>query len=77
MKQYIEFNTQKKNEADKNFYKLMINSAYGKTMENTRKRRKIKKVTNEKDFVKYTSKPTYIEYKKFGKDLYAIHEKKK
>ena len=38
---------------------------------------KIRIVTNEKDFVKYTSKPTYIGYKKIGKDLYAIHEKKK
>ena len=55
----------------------MINSAYGKTMENMRKRMKIRIVTNEKDFVKYTSKPTYIGYKKFGKDLYAINEKKK
>ena len=80
MKKYIGFNTQKRmqatNEADKNFYKLMINSAYGKTMENMRKRMKIRIVTNEKDFVKYASKPTYIGYKKFGKDLCAIHEKK-
>ena len=55
----------------------MINSAFGKTMKNMRKRMKIRIVTNEKDFVKYTSKATYIGYKKFGKDIYAIHEKKK
>ena len=80
MKKYIDSNTEKRmqvtNEADKNFYKLMIDSTYDKTMENMRKRMKIRIVTNEKDFVKYASKPTYIRYKKFVKDLYAIHEKK-
>ena len=80
MKEYIDFNTQERiqatNEADKNFYKLMINSAYGKTMENMRKRMKIRIVINGKDFVKYTSRPTYIGYRKIGKDFYAIHEKK-
>ena len=46
-------------------------------MENMRERMKIRIVTNEKDFVKYSSKPTYNGYKKFGKDLYAIHDKKR
>ena len=34
----------------------MIDSVYGQTMENLRKR--IRLVNNEKDFLKYTSKPT-------------------
>ena len=46
MKPYIDFNTQKRkeatNEADKNSFKLLNNSAYGKTMENMRKRIKIR-----------------------------------
>ena len=29
---------------------------------------------NAKDFLKYTSRPTYITYKIFGKDYAAIHE---
>ena len=41
MKKHIDFDTEKSNNADnsfeKNFSKLMINSVYGKTMENLRK----------------------------------------
>ena len=52
----------------------MINSVYGKTMENLRKRINVRLVNNEKDFLKYTSRPTYITHKIFGKDYAAIHE---
>ena len=52
----------------------MINSVYGKTMENLRKRINVRLVNNQKDFLKYTSRPTYIGYKTFGKDYAAIHE---
>ena len=48
MNPYIDFNTQKRkeaiNEADKNHFKLLNNAAYGKTMENVRKRIKIRVV---------------------------------
>ena len=48
MKPYIDFNTQKRNEAtneaDKNLFKLLNNAVYGRTMENKRKR--IKKKDN-------------------------------
>ena len=52
----------------------MINSVYGKTMENLRKRISVQLVTNEKDFLKYTSRPTHITHKIFDKDFAAIHE---
>ena len=80
MKPYIDFNTQKRkeatNEADKNLFKLLNNAVYGKTMENMRKRIKIRIIKNEKDFIKYASRPTYINHNIFGKRLVAIHEKK-
>ena len=52
----------------------MINSVYGKTMENLRKRINVRLVNNEKDFFKYTSRPTHISHKLFGKDYAAVHE---
>ena len=52
----------------------MINSVYGKTMENLRKRINVRLVNNEKDFLKYTSRPTSITHKIFGKDYATIHE---
>ena len=47
---------------------------YGKTMENLRKRINVRLVNNEKDFLKYTSRPTHITHKIFGKNYAAIYE---
>ena len=55
-------------------FKLTINSVYGKTMENLRKRINVRFVNNEKGFLKYTSRPTYVTHKLFDKDYTAIHE---
>ena len=54
------------NEADKNLFKLLNNAVYGKTMENMRKRIKIKITKTQKDFLKYASRPTYINHNVFG-----------
>ena len=51
----------------KTFFKLMINSFYGETMENLRKRINVRLVNNDKDFLKYTSRPTHITHKIFGR----------
>ena len=56
------------------FFKLMINSVYGKTMENLQKRINVRLVNNEKDFLKYTSRPIYTTHKTSGKNYAAIHE---
>ena len=78
MKKYIDFNTKKRmnaaNDFEKDFFKLMINSVYGKTMENLRKRINVRIINNEKDFLKYTSRPTHITHKIFDKNYAAIHE---
>ena len=78
MKGHIDFSTEKRKNAansfEKDFFKLMINSTYEKTIENLRKRMNVRLVNNEKGFVKYTSIPTYITHKFFGKDYAAIHE---
>ena len=54
MKICIDFNTKKRknnaNSFEKSFFKLMINSVYGKTMKKLRKRISVRIVNNKKDF---------------------------
>ena len=45
----------------------MINSIYGKTMENLQNKINVRIIKNEKDFLKYNSRPTHITKKKFNK----------
>ena len=56
MKKYIDFNTEKRkyaaNDFEKDFFKLMINSDYGKTMKNVIKKISVRLVNIAKDFVK-------------------------
>ena len=75
MKKYIDFNAT--HSFEKNVFKLMINSVYGKTMKNLRKRISTKVVNNEEDFLKHVSKPTYISREIFGKNYAAVHEIKR
>ena len=80
MKPSINFNTkiglEATNKANENLFKLLNNAVYGKTIENMRKRVKTRKIKTLKDFLKYASRPTYINEDIFGKKLVAIHEKK-
>ena len=78
LKKYIDFNTQKRTEAknsfEKDFFKLMNNSVFGKTMENLRKREDIKLVVDEEKLLKWTSKPSFISSKIFDENLVAVHK---
>ena len=78
LKQYIDFNTQKrtnaKNAFEKDFFKLMNNSVFGKTMENIRKRVDVRLVTDENKLLKMAAKPTYVSSKIFNKNLVAVHK---
>ena len=80
LKQYIDFNTEKrkgaKNEFEKDFFKLMNNSVFGKTMENIRKRCNIKLETDPDHFLRQTAKPTFVSCKIFHENLVAVHMKK-
>ena len=58
----------------KKFFKLMIDSLYGKTMKNVIKRISIRIVNNENYYLQYTSKPAFVSPKIFGKNFAAIHE---
>ena len=76
--QYINFNTQKrmnaKNAFEKDFFKLMNNSVYGKTCGNLRKRVDVRLVTDQKKLSKLVSKPTFVNSKIFNEDLVAVHK---
>ena len=78
LKQYIDFNTEKRKRArnsfEKDFFKLMNNSVFGKTMENLWKRVDVRLVTNEKKLLKLTSKPAYVSSKIFNENLVAVHK---
>ena len=62
------------NNFEKDFFKLMINYIYRKTMQTLRKRINVRLINNAEDFLKYTNKQTYSTHKMFGKDYAAIHE---
>ena len=65
-----------KNEFEKDFFKLMNNSVFGKTMENVRKHRDIKLVTTEEKRIKLLSRPNYHTTKQFSENLLTIEMKK-
>ena len=80
LKEYIEINTELRKEAktnfEKDFFKLMNNSVFGKIMENVRKHRDIKLVTTDKKRNQLVSEPNYHATKWFSENLLAIEMKK-
>ena len=73
MKEYIDFNTKlrtaTKNDFEKDFYKLMNNSVFGKMMDNIRKHRNIKLITNQQSYLKAVMKPNFKSSVLFGENL--------
>ena len=72
LKPYIEINTklhlQAKYDFEKDFFRLMNNSVFGKTMENVRNHRDIKIVTTDKQRSILASEPNYHSTKYISKD---------
>ena len=66
-----------KNEFEKDSFKLMNNSVFGKTMENVRKHRDTKLVTTDEKWSKLISEPNYHTTKRTSENLLAIEIKKK
>ena len=81
LKPYIDMNTklrtEAKNDFEKDFFKLMNNAVFGKTMENVRKHRDIKLVTTDKRRNQLVSEPNYHTTKYFSENLIAIEMKKR
>ena len=80
LKPYIDMNTElreiSKNDFEKDFFKLMNNSVYGKTMENVRKHRDIKLVTTDKKRRKLVSEPNYHTMNYISENLSIIQMKR-
>ncbi|XP_028417042.1 uncharacterized protein LOC114541307 [Dendronephthya gigantea] len=80
LKTYIDFNTEKRkhaaNDFEKDFYKLMNNSVFGKTMENLRKRVNVKLVNDKTKLSKLTASPSFDYFRIFSEDLAAVNMKK-
>ena len=80
LKPYIDMNTDLRKKAktdfEKDFFKLMNNAVFGKTMENVRKHRDIKLVTTERRRNYLVSEPNYQTKKFFTENLLAIEMKK-
>ena len=73
---YIILNTRlrkdAKNEFEKDFFRLMNNSVFGKTMENIRNHKDMKLVTRDKKYLKYFMKPNFKDGQPFSKNLFAV-----
>ena len=76
LKPYIELRKHAKNDFEKDFFKLMNNSVFGKTMENVRNHRDIKLVTSDKRRSILVSEPNYHSSKCISKDLMIIEMRK-
>ena len=79
MEPYIRKNTELRktavNNFEKDFFKLMNNSVFGKTIENIRKRQNIHLIDNRKKALKLSSRPNFDRCTIFDRNLIAVHMK--
>ena len=80
MKPYISKNTELRktaaNSFEKDFFKLMNNSVFGKTIENIRKRQNVVLIDNRREASKLSTKPNFDRATIFDRNLIAVHMKK-
>ena len=80
MSPYIKLNTDMRakgtTDFEKDFYKLMNNSVFGKTMENVRNRVNVKLVTSERALGKLAKKANFKSAQIFSENLIAVHMEK-
>ena len=79
MKSYIDFNSEKRaqatNKFDTDFYKLLSNSLYGKTIENPEKRSKVKLCSESSMYENYVGKPNFKNAKRINSKLVGVEMK--
>ena len=80
LKQYIDMNIElrkeAKNDFEKDFFKLMKNSVFGKTMENVRNYGDIKIVTTNRQRNKLVLEPNYLTTKDISENVLITEMKK-
>ncbi|XP_075209864.1 uncharacterized protein LOC142317311 [Lycorma delicatula] len=80
LKPYIDFNTEKRAQArnsfEKDFFKLMNNAVYGKSLENVRNRIDFQLITNERKLDKAIAKLRVKAWYIYNKDVVGISLKK-
>ena len=73
---YVKLNTEKrkqaKNKFEEDFYKLMVNSSFGKTCEGKQNRMKVKLTRTEEETLNWTDKPEYQSSKIISEDLVTV-----
>lgn len=76
LKPWIDFNTKKRKEAkndfEKDYYKLMNNAVFGKTMQNVRGRSKVYFITTKSQYRKHTGRPSYKYTMDYGSENFRI-----
>ena len=73
---YVKLNTEKRKQAqnkfEEDFFKLMVNSSFGKTCQGKRSRMKVKLTRTEEETLKWTDKPEYQSSKIISEDLVTV-----